>query len=475
MNGVFLDTTTLSSTQSGESATWSYLTDNLADGTYSFKAQVYDAAGRTTVTQPYEVTVRTNVAPVVTAAADQTADEGAATTFSLGSFSDPGDDDPWKVTVDWGDLSSDTFDASAAGSLGSLSHTYADDGTYTVTVTVQEDDGTGASDADTFDVVVANVAPVVTAADNQTANEGASTTFALGSFSDPGDDDPWEVTVDWGDLSSDTFDASAAGSLGSLSHTYADDGTYTVTVTVQEDDGTGASDAATFDVVVANVAPVVTAADNQTANEGASTTFALGSFSDPGDDDPWQVTVDWGDLSSDTFDASAAGSLGSLSHTYADDGTYTVTVTVQEDDGTGASDADTFDVVVANVAPVVTAADNQTANEGASTTFALGSFSDPGDDDPWEVTVDWGDLSSDTFDASAAGSLGSLSHTYADDGTYTVTVTVQEDDGTGASDADTFDVVVANVDAGRHRSRQPDGERGSIDDIRSRVIQRSRR
>ncbi len=353
--------------------------------------------------------------------------------------------------MDWGDLSSDTFDASAAGSLGSLSHTYADDGTYTVTVTVQEDDGTGASDADTFDVVVANVAPVVTAADNQTANEGASTTFALGSFSDPGDDDPWEVTVDWGDLSSDTFDASAAGSLGSLSHTYADDGTYTVTVTVQEDDGTGASDADTFDVVVANVTPVVTAADNQTANEGASTTFALGSFSDPGDDDPWEVTVDWGDLSSDTFDASAAGSLGSLSHTYADDGTYTVTVTVQEDDGTGASDADTFDVVVANVAPVVT----------LSTDSQLVQYSD------WisTITVTATDVAADVLTVTAIlpDSLVLTASGCSDsDGTQTCTwtltgtmdepvgdsiinVTVTDDDG-GSDAADTT-VTVVHEDA----------------------------
>ena len=46
---------------------------------------------------------RYNTAPVVTPAADQSANEGASTTFNLGSFSDTEPDSPWTVTVDWGD------------------------------------------------------------------------------------------------------------------------------------------------------------------------------------------------------------------------------------------------------------------------------------------------------------------------------------------------------------------------------------
>ena len=66
-------------------------------------------------------------------------------------------------------------------------------------------------------------------------------------------------------------------------------------------------------VTVSNVAPTVTAPANQTANEGASTSFSLGSFSDPGvNDSPWAVDVDWGDgTAHSTFSASSQGSLGS--------------------------------------------------------------------------------------------------------------------------------------------------------------------
>ena len=60
------------------------------------------------------------------------------------------------------------------------------------------------------------------------------------------------------------------------------------------------------------------------------------------------------------------------------------------------SDTKTFKVTVANVAPVVTAAADQTASEGTWKSFNLGSFTDPGDDGPWAVKVKWGDGSADT-------------------------------------------------------------------------------
>ena len=76
----------------------------------------------------------------MTAAADQSSDEGDSHSFALGSFTDPGADSPWDVTVDWGDGSTDTtFQVASAGTLGSKPHTYADGpNDYTVTVTVND-------------------------------------------------------------------------------------------------------------------------------------------------------------------------------------------------------------------------------------------------------------------------------------------------------------------------------------------------
>ena len=64
------------------------------------------------------------------------------------------------------------------------------------------------------------------------------------------------------------------------------------------------------------------------------------------------------------------------------DGPASTIVSVSDDDGDPTSNigADAITVTVANVIPVVTAPADQTANEGTSTSFSLGSFTDPGAD-----------------------------------------------------------------------------------------------
>ena len=116
------------------------------------------------------------------------------------------------------------------------------------------------------------------------------------------------------------------------------DGPNSSTVAIKVTDNNGGSDTASEAVqivAVANVAPSVTAAADQSSNEGASHSFNLGSFSDPGDDSPWNVTVDWGDGSFPltSFTATSTGTIAATSHTYAD-GPNDYTVTVSVNDGT---------------------------------------------------------------------------------------------------------------------------------------------
>jgi autotransporter-associated beta strand protein len=396
------------------------------------------------------VLTRINTPPTVNAPGPQSVTEGVAGSFALGSFDDPDPGGPWQVSVNWGDGSPPTtFAAAAPGSLGSQQHTYADNVGSPFTVTVTVTDPNGQSGSNSFAVTVFNARPVVTAAADQTANEGTPTAFNLGSFADPGADSPWTVTVDWGDgTAPTTFTVNAAGALPAQTHTYADNAAlpFPVTVTVRDKDG--AQGSAGFRVTVANVTPVVTAPANQTANEGGAPLISLGSFADPGADNPWTVTVNWGDgTPNTTFTATAPGALAAQPHTFADNvgSPFPVTVTVRDKDNAPSAPV-TFQVTVNNVAPAVTAPGPQTSTEGTATVFALGSFTDPGADSPWAVSVNWGDgTPATTFAVTAPGAIPPTAHAYAtgNGSPFTVTVTVTDKDGAPGSAS--FQVTVANV------------------------------
>lgn len=205
--------------------------------------------------------------------------EGASVAFDGSGSSDP-DDPTLAYSWDFGDGASST--------QMNPSHTYFDNGDYTVTLVVS--DGT-LTNATTATVHVVNVAPTVNAGADATKNEGALFT-QNGSFTDPGAGDTFSATVDYGDGSGVQPLSVTLAKTFSLSHTYVDNGSYTITVTVTDDDGGSGNDQVAMTIV--NVAPIVDAGANGTVVSGQNFTLT-GGFSDPGIIDyPWSWSVNWG-------------------------------------------------------------------------------------------------------------------------------------------------------------------------------------
>jgi len=371
-----------------------------------------------TYTVPLAGEVVPNTAPQVDAGGDTSVAEGSTMTRS-GSFTDP-DDDSWTGTVDYDDGGGAQSLTLNLDKSFSLSHTYADNGSYTVSVSV--DDGT-VSDTDTFTVTVTNVAPTVTAATDQTVDEGSLLALTVATFTDPGVIDTHTALIDWGDGSAASVGTVTQGAgSGSVagSHTYIDDGIYTVTVTVTDDDGGHDDD--TFAVTVDNVDPAVDAGPDATITEG-STFTGSGSFTDPGGVDTYTATVDYGDGSGVQALILDADKTFALTRAYGDDGDYTVTVTVTDKDG--GTESDSLVVTVDNVAPTVVFGDEGTwhlwdrnrffvTHIGAAVVLHV-SISDPGSDD---LTVSFPASPAQTFFNNGTVADPALSP----GGTYPVTV-----------------------------------------------------
>src|SRR5262249_18266415 len=157
---------------------------------------------------------------------------------------------------------------------------------------------------------------------------------------DPGADSPWTATVDYGDGSGAQSLTLNADNTFSLSRAYTDLGDYSVTVAVTDKDG--ASGVARFIVHVVTPNPQVSLPPSATTDERSPYT-AAGSFSDPGATG-WSATVDYGDGSGTQSLTLNPDHTFNLSHVYADNGTYTATVTLTDNFGASAEGSSTVTV-----------------------------------------------------------------------------------------------------------------------------------
>jgi uncharacterized repeat protein (TIGR03803 family) len=419
-----------------------------SSGTDNVSVTVTDANGVTSTGGGFTVDVApAPVSITVTAPADQSATAGQSQSFSLGSFTESNATAPYSVDVAWGDGTADTtFTMNGAGTITPQSHTYADAGTPQVSVTVT-DSANHTSNTATFTANVANPASLsVTPPSDQDATTGVAESFDLGTLSESNATAPYSIDVSWGDGTADTtFTVNAPGTLPGEDHTYASDGSYTVSVTAT-DAANHASSPATFNVTSESPSLAVTPPSNQSATAGQSQSFNLGSFTATDDSGPYSVDVSWGDGSADTtFTMNADGTITPQSHTYATAATDTVSVTVSTE-GESSSPA-TFTVVVAAAPSItVTPPATQSAATGVSQSFGLGSFAETGATAPYTVDVAWGDGTADTtFTMNAPGTITPQSHSYAAAGDDTVSVTVT-DSASHTSNVATFTADVATID-----------------------------
>jgi hypothetical protein len=414
----------------------------------------------------------TDVAPIslLLSTSPSTINEDQSTTLS-GSFTAPGTD-THTVTINYGDGTPNVvLSLSAGATTFSNVHTYANNIAantgYTISVTVA--DSTGASTSNTTSETVDYVSPTVSLsgsksdATNPTPNdaEGSTFTLTLGPVSNPGyagGNRVQDYYINWGDGTS--IQVVPVASLpemtgGTVTHVYKDgtvpQGTTTPTFTIDVDilDSNGyQSDAGTLGIVVYNLPPTATFSGSGNVSEGSAGNVLFFNQTDPSPTDQSAgFTYSYDFCNTGTFEI--ANSTSSSASVPASDlttpGTYVVRGRITDKDG-GYTDY-LHTITVVNVAPSVNQLSNVSIGAGAAFS-QMGSFTDPGNDAPWQVYVNYNynattNPGQGTLIQSSSSKTFTLGTTYATPGSYTVLVTVVDDQG--ASGTGTFTVTVSST------------------------------
>jgi|GEM_PF-1914776 len=355
-------------------------------------------------------------------------DRGPLADFSFPSYPSPVEG----VAVQFQDLSTSPADqitnwnwsfgdgqwSNLTGS-GDVHHIYGRDGTFTVTMTVIDEDGS--SDSASYAIVVLDSAPDADfSASNYAPIEGQAITFTdLSAFTA-------DAIVGWSwDLGDGTMINRTTNA--SVLHTYADNGTYYVTLTVTDVDGNTSTSTST--VVVHDTSPTV------------SRLYIVGGAISFKEWDEVNLMIDttprWGaivlyqwDFQTVTFQTDKETAENSTTYRYNTSGTHRITVRVWDSDSyTEIS----IQITITDPAPVpdftyATNAVNRTVSFSAALTLDT-------ENEILEYRWFFGDTQQTTWSRDDR-----TNHTYSEDGIYSVRLEVR--DGTNPIKMKTRNVTI---------------------------------
>jgi hypothetical protein len=190
--------------------------------------------------------------------------------------------------------------------------------------------------------------PITAAGKTINAVEGASFSGAVATFTDP---DPsatageYTASIDWGDSSAPTTGTISGPTGGPFAvtgtHTYTEEGTYTIVVTITDVDTPSNTATAMSTANVAD-APLAATCTNQVSTQAY--TGVVASFTDAnpfGTTADFTATINWGDMTPATPGTVTPNGSGGFNvnggHTYTSTGPFTVTTTLTDDGGSMAT------------------------------------------------------------------------------------------------------------------------------------------
>ena len=372
--------------------------------------KAFDNAGNSAKTSTLSYTVNTyNKRPTADFSAPAMAYTNEVVDFDASASYDA---DGTIVNYSW------NFGDGTTGTGIAVSHSYTNEGEYVVTLTVMDNRAT--TDSISKTITIENRPPVIvnsppTAIFTESPDPAYATETITFDASDSNDSDGEIVSYLW------DFGDGITTTGVTTTHVYSDDGLYLVELTVTDNEGATHSTITTKYIL--NNSPVASfaQASNEVFIDEENSFDASESF----DLDGTIVAYSWdfGDGTTATGDTAT--------HIYKNSGTYTVALTVTDDDED--TDSVTSTVNVVNQVPVALFTTNTTEiTENQGIRF---DASESYDLDGTIVSYSW-----DFGDGTNSTGL-TADHNYAEDGDYTVTLIVTDNEGATDSTIEGVSVV----------------------------------
>jgi PKD repeat protein len=383
----------------------------IEEGTYTVLLRVFEEDGDndTLIKENYITVSNVNKNPTANPNGPYTGTEGIEIILN-GSNSSDADGSIGYYAWDFGD--------GTTGTGVNPAHIYAQNGTYSVTLTVTDD--SGAPNTSTTTATIADTDPEA----NFTGSPASGSEPLTVVFTD--DSTSYDGITAWAwDFNNDgTVDSTAPNPT----YEYIDEGNYTVILTVSEEDGDTATMRTENYITVSSIIqpPVANLNGPYTGTEGIEITFG-GSNSSDADGTIESYAWDFGD--------GTTGTGINPPHTYAQNGTYTVTLNVTDDSGAANTTTTTATIADTNPEANFTAA-NRIGMEPLSVVFTNTSISYDGIT-KWEWDFD--------NDGTVDSREENPTYKYTEEGVYTVLLTVFEEDGDTATMKKDDYINVSNV------------------------------
>ena len=360
------------------------------------------------------------------------------------------------ATINWGDGTTPevgTVTALPSGGFGvSGSHPYGAAGQYSVSVRIQDPAGSVATATASASIARPGI---VFSSTSVTATEGLQFSGTVANFVDQAGNSFagfYTSTIDWGDGTTTAGTVSGSGPFTVTgAHTYADQGTDSITVSVTEP---VEAVSGTEHVIATVVSSLSGTAVTITPTETTAFSGKVASFTDANTNrslSDYSATIDWGDGTTTPGTVATNGSGGfdvTGTNTYADEGAENISVAISDPGSTitvvSRANVGDDDTLSAAGSPVSGA--EGTTFSGTVATFTDTRPSAPASD--FAATIVWGDGTTTAGTVTEAAGIFTISgaHAYLDEGSFTIVSTVNDVGGTASASAQsTASIAEADV------------------------------